>query len=761
MGHRGTRPSAADRAAGGASTPAQGDPSSPAGPSAPAASPSPPSSASSAFSAFSAGPADPANGSAALAGALPAAWAAALADTQTVPMTQEQALRVVSGPSAQVLALSDDPDLARKVGVQTANALIDAHCFQSASLAASIEVLDSCLQHRLASGTRTALLAGLAAAFAEGLRERTRAEQASIHEAVLAAYRAGEARFRTVFRNAPLGIVITDRHGQVLEVNPGLADMLGVEPYTTRGRNIKNLMQVADPDLYWQRHDELVAGRRAAYDIDCRILRSDGGVVWTHLTANAVRDDSGDIALVIGLYEDVTERRHITEQLRHQATHDPLTGLPNRVRLLEEVDDLIRAAAPGERIGLCFLDLDGFKGVNDTLGHQAGDELLTEVARRLVGATDPRRHVVARMGGDEFVLLFPRTPGAGAVVEVVEAVLAAVRRPIVLDGHSLTVTASAGVVERPAAGASAIELLRAADMTLYWAKAAGKAGWALFDEERNAREVHRYALSQALPAALESGELCLVYQPIFSLTDGRPHTVEALARWNHPERGLLDPVEFVPMAEQTGGIVALGRWALRRAAADAMTWPATPDRPAPAVSVNVAVRQVREPGLLDDVREALSAAGLPPRRLCLEITESALMNTAEQGRTGLATLEALADSGIGIAVDDFGTGYSNLARLRDLPATSLKIDASFVADLDRDPADPSAESIMMSLVALAHACGMTVTAEGVETPRQARRLAELGVDYAQGFHYSRPVPAGEVPGLLRAWAALGAVVVGW
>jgi diguanylate cyclase (GGDEF)-like protein/PAS domain S-box-containing protein len=670
-----------------------------------------------------------------------------------------QALRVVAGPAEQVLAVPDDPDLARKVGAQTANALIEAHCFQSASLAATIEVLDEVLQPLLSPVTRTALLAGLAAGFADGLRERTRAEQASIHEAVLAAYRAGEARFRTVFRNAPLGIVITDRHGQVLEVNPGLAEMLGVEPYSTRGRNIRNLMQVADPDAYWRRHHELLAGDRTAYDMDCRILRSDGAVVWTHLTANAVRDDRGDIALVIGLYEDVTERRHITEQLRHQATHDPLTGLPNRVRLLEEVDELIRRAGPGERLGLAFLDLDGFKGVNDTLGHQAGDELLAEVARRLLGATDPRRHVVARMGGDEFVLLFPGTDGPEPMVAVVEAVLAAVRRPIVLDGHSLTVTASAGLVERPAAGASAIELLRAADITLYWAKAAGKAGWALFDEERNAREVHRYALSQALPAALEAGELCLVYQPIFSLADGRPHTVEALVRWDHPERGLLDPVEFVPMAEQTGGIVALGRWALRRAAADAVTWPAAPGRPAPAVAVNVAVRQVREPGLLDDVEGALAAAGLPPGRLCLEITESALMNTAEQGRSGLATLRTLADSGIGIAVDDFGTGYSNLARLRHLPATSLKIDASFVADLDREPVDASAESIMTSLVALAHACGMTVTAEGVETARQARRLAELGVDYAQGFHYSRPVAAEAVPGLLETWAAVGAAVV--
>ncbi|OLE24399.1 MAG: hypothetical protein AUG49_13480 [Catenulispora sp. 13_1_20CM_3_70_7] len=418
------------------------------------------------------------------------------------------------------------------------------------------------------------------------------------------------------------------------------------------------------------------------------------------------------------------------------------------MQLLSAVEELLRSAGPDDRLGLAFLDLDGFKGVNDTLGHQAGDRLLAEVAARLSAATDPLRHVVARMGGDEFVVLFRRTSGPESLFPILERILAEVRRPVLLDGHSVTVTASAGLVERPAEAASATELLRAADITLYWAKSAGKADFALFDEDRNAREVHRYALAQALPAALESGEMFLEYQPIVSLSGGRPPLVEALVRWRHPERGLLRPQEFIPVAEETGAIVELGRWVLERAVGDAASWPA-----GPAVAVNVAVRQVRDPGLVRDVEAALAGSGLPAGRLCLEITESALMDAESENQPGPCPLRVMADRGIGIAVDDFGTGYSNLARLRYLPATALKIDASFVADLGRPEPDRFAESVITSLVVLAHASGMTVTAEGVETADQARRLTVLGVDFGQGFHFSRPVSAAEIPGVLERLAA--------
>jgi diguanylate cyclase (GGDEF)-like protein len=472
------------------------------------------------------------------------------------------------------------------------------------------------------------------------------------------------------------------------------------------------------------------------------------------MQASTVRAADGSVELLIMMFEDITEQRQMNQRLLHQATHDALTGLPNRTMLLETLSELLETAKPEERIGLAFLDLDGFKGVNDTLGHEAGDRLLAEVARRLSQATDPDRHLVARMGGDEFIILVPRTINSACVTDVAKAALAALQEPIILDGRRLSVTASLGLVERAAAGAKPVELLRAADMTLYWAKSDGKARYALFEQERNEREVARYALAQALPAALEHGELFLEYQPIVDLNEGNTYAMEALVRWNHPVRGLLGPGEFVPLAEETGVIVALGRWVLRKAVHDAATWPAAPDGRRVVVAVNVAVRQVNEPDLCADVAEALDSSGLPPELLQLEITETAVMSPGESGRPALETLRALAGLGVRIAIDDFGTGYSNLAYLHRLPASTLKIDYSFVQALTQPTANghDSAEAIVASLITLAHACGMTVTAEGVETTTQASILRGLGAERAQGFLYSRAVPHHRVAEVCKGFA---------
>ena len=700
---------------------------------------------------------------------LASAWARTLTGASSVPMTAARTREFVTQLAELVAHAPADPELARKTGILVASALVDAHYTQPDSLASTFTVLDETFPEGLDQRVSTALRSGLAAGYADALRERTRAEQELIRQAVLAAHRTGEARFRAVFRNTALGIGIADGEGRILEVNQRLAHMLGLEARSARGQDIRDLKQPTDPPEYWIAHDQLLSGERPHYSSDKQFTRPDGTVIWTRMRASTVRSEDGSVELLISVFEDITERRQMNQQLLYQATHDPLTGLPNRTRLLEQLGSFLREAKTGERIGLCFLDLDGFKGVNDTLGHEAGDRLLATVARRLSAATDPARHLVARMGGDEFVILVPHTSGSESVIEVAEAALAAFRQPFLLDGHRLTVTASLGLVERPAVGAEPTELLRAADITLYWAKSDGKACWALFDTERNAREVDRYALSQSMPAALERGELFLEYQPIVDLVHGGVHSLEALVRWNHPVRGLLGPGEFVPLAEETGAIVGLGSWVLRRAVLDASGWPAAPGRPgkdtaaevgpgkAPAVAVNVAVRQVREPGLLAEVHEALAATGLPAERLVLEITESAVMDPGESGRPALETLHALADGRVRIAIDDFGTGYSNLAYLRRLPAHTLKIDSSFVAALPQgeNAGHSSAEAIVTGLITLAHACGMSVTAEGVETKAQADRLRELGADMAQGYYYSRAVPNDQVPALLVRLAEAG------
>ncbi|MET8043870.1 bifunctional diguanylate cyclase/phosphodiesterase [Micromonospora sp. NPDC005215] len=431
-------------------------------------------------------------------------------------------------------------------------------------------------------------------------------------------------------------------------------------------------------------------------------------------------------------------------RFRHQATHDPLTGLPNRTLFTERLTAALNEPGRGaQRVGVCFLDLDRFKVVNDTLGHQVGDRLLVTVAERLCEAMG--EHLVARLGGDEFVILVQRSGGTDDMVALAETALAAVRTPALVDGHELQISASIGIVERQVAGANPSDLMRAADSTLHWAKSAGGARWALYDAERNQRELARYALSAAIPAALERGEFYLDYQPLTSLRDGSLVGVEALVRWRHPELGVLRPDSFIGLAEETGLIVQLGGWVLAEACREAEAW-APGSGAAPFVSVNLAVRQVHRPGLVQEVRALLRQTGLPPERLQLEITESTMMSTAEEP---VRALRVLADLGVRIAIDDFGTGYSNLAYLRDLPVTELKVAGEFVAGLRSPSVGRTDERILASLVSLAHALDLTVTAEGVETAGQAERLRAIGCDAGQGWHFGRPAPADRILARIR------------
>lgn len=674
------------------------------------------------------------------------AFAAVGADA-TDPVAAQALLRELA---AMVLGARAEARPMREAGLAVGRALVDAHYTHPESISASVEVLDQVLPASVSGSARAGLYAGLAEGYAQALRDRTQTEQEETFQAVLATYRSGEARFRAVFGNSGLGIAITDRGGRILEINARMADMLGTQTATARGWDIRELKGATDPAGRWAGFEDLLAGRRLHYAIDKEFVRDDGTAIWTRMRANGVRGASGVVELVLAVFEDITERREMNRRLLHQATHDALTGLPNRALLLDRLASLLERAGPADRVGLCFLDLDGFKSVNDTFGHQVGDHLLTAIARRLSETVDPRRHLVARMGGDEFVILVPDSVGTESATDVADAVIAALRKPVVVSGRRFTVSASIGVVERSIAGAQATDLLRDADVTMYWAKGDGKARWSLFDKERHSHQTRRHALAQALPAAIERGELFLEYQPIVALSDGSAHSMEALVRWNHPQRGLLSPGHFVPLAEENGSIVELGRWVLRQAAADAATWPPAPDgRPVP-VAVNVAVRQLREPGLRADLDSALADAGLPADRLHLEITESALMSPDDEGRPAIRLLHMLADQGIRIVIDDFGTGYSNLAYLRTLPAHTLKIDSSFVAALatDTENGRRPARAIITGLITLAHACGMAATAEGVETSAQAECVRALGAETAQGFHFSRAVPASQVPAVV-------------
>ncbi|MEU3063496.1 EAL domain-containing protein [Streptomyces subrutilus] len=553
--------------------------------------------------------------------------------------------------------------------------------------------------------------------------------------------------YQAAFNAAHLAMAVVDRDGLVVTANPAFAGLLGTEPHALAHRSAADLVDLAAEARTWAAYQEVLRGRQARLRCTRRLKHPDGHSLWTEVTLGPV-PGTGNVLLSVA---DISDRRDLQARLRHLQMHDPVTRLPNRALFFERLSAALEASSYEHgggtgRIGLCYLDLDGFKAVNDTLGHRVGDRLLTAVAARLTQCADQsgygRRggHLVARLGGDEFALLVEDSTGTEQLADLARSVLAAVQEPFDLAGQRLSVSASIGVVERTTAGTSATGLMQAADTTLYWAKADGKARWTLFDPERNAHRMTRQALSSTLRPAVEQGEFELEYQPLVDLESGVVRGVEALVRWNHPQFGTLTPNRFIGIAEEDGSIVQLGQWVLRTACRQARRWQLEQPGDAPVfVSVNVAVRQVWDSDLVGDVAEILAETGLAPQLLQLELTESAVMGSA--GRP-LQALQALSDMGVRIAIDDFGTGYSNLAYLSRLPVSVLKLDGSFVRGFryeeGRHP-NPADETIVEALVQLAHRLGLTVTAECVETAGQAARLRRVGCDTGQGWLYSRAV----------------------
>jgi diguanylate cyclase (GGDEF)-like protein/PAS domain S-box-containing protein len=681
------------------------------------------------------------------------AWAAAAAGANGyLPLSPEDTQRLLYGLTLRLHAAltADGPPTtpAYDVGV----ALVDAHLTDPSLLDRTLSLLGTdFLHHFPAPGPDAAerlagIQGGLAAGYVAALRQRTLAEQERLSMAVLdarkqieQALRASEKRFRAVFAGAAIGIGIGSIDGRILEVNQAFCDMFGYTAEELLQINVDDLvMHPEDISGMWELYSDLLGGLRDHVRVEKRYFRKDGTVMRTDLAVSLIRDEAGQPQFTVAMVADMSETYALADRLRHQAEHDPVTGLPNRTLFFERLTGVLTAAGPDTRVGLCLLDLDGFKMVNDSLGHGVGDELLVIVAERLAKCADRWGHLVARMGGDEFVILVEDPAQTADVVAVAEAALAALAEPVQLAGIPLVVTASVGVLDEPAAPSTAAELVKAADVTLYWAKSDGRARWALFDPVRHEREQARYALASAMPAALARGEFVVEYQPMVRLTDGRLTGVEALVRWRHPELGTLLPKGFVDLAEETGLIVPLGRWVLTEACTQAALWNRRYPDARLMLSVNLAARQASDESIVDDVARILEQTGLPPELLQLELTESAVMDAGDRP---LPSLRRLAAMGVRIAIDDFGTGYSNLAYLRTLPIQNLKLAGPFLAGLREGPPADRDARILDALVRLAHALGLTVTAEAVETDHQAAVLRILGCDSAQGWYYAPAAPA--------------------
>jgi diguanylate cyclase (GGDEF)-like protein/PAS domain S-box-containing protein len=539
-----------------------------------------------------------------------------------------------------------------------------------------------------------------------------------------------------VFESTMEGIMLTDTNGKIISVNSAFTAITGYRAEEVRGRT---------PELFKSdRHDE------AFYDRILRSLSREGmwqGEVWGRhkngdvcpqwAAVNCITDKDGRPKSYVAVFNDISELKQTQARIEHQAFHDPLTGLPNRLLFKDRLDQALkRAQRAGERFAMLYLDLDRFKNVNDSLDHMLGDRLLRTVAERLK-ATTRSSDTFARLGGDEFVVLMSPIRAPADMFATADRVLGAFNEPFVVNEREIYLTVSIGISVYPDDGEDAVTLVRNADLAMYHAKRQGGDAFQLFSSEMYDEVVHRVQLETHLRRALNLGQLRLCYQPVVDASTGVLSGAEALLRWDHPDLGAVSPEKFIPLAEETGLICTIGTWVLEQACRQARAWR---QRGLGDVhtSVNVSARQLVSSAFPNTLRRILREAGISGDALTLEITENTLMSASGQA---VAMLRELKDTGVCISIDDFGTGYSSLSYLKRFPIDALKIDRSFVVDL---PHDKESVAIARSILALARNLGLQVLAEGVETRSQLEFLTAEGCDRIQGFYFSRPVPADQI-----------------
>ncbi|HTZ08560.1 MAG TPA: EAL domain-containing protein [Acidimicrobiales bacterium] len=554
---------------------------------------------------------------------------------------------------------------------------------------------------------------------------------------------ASERRFQSMASCSPVGILEIADDGATRYFNPRLREIVGVDDdfFETH-----SWLECVHPDDRLRATMLARGAGRSGGDVAAsfRLVRPDGELRHVRVLVAPVTGAGGGLGRFVATVQDVSDEVAATEALAFQALHDHLTGLPNRALFLDRLNlELSGSSRSGGSLAVMFLDLDRFKVINDGLGHQAGDDLLRVVAARLLHVVRSGE-TVARLGGDEFTFILHGVEGAGAAAVVAQRILDTLASPIEVGGRDVVVTGSIGIV-LPGPDASAVAILRDADAAMYRAKEAGRCRFEIFDEEQRSAVVRRLTIESELRRAIERDELRVHYQPLVSLCGNEPQGAEALVRWDHPSRGILLPGEFIPVAEESGLIVPLGEWVFRKAASDCASWDRMEDGPdVRRLAVNVSARQLATPSLSPMVHEALRLAGVAPERITVEVTESVIMSDDDTTRRSLEDLRGL---GVSIAIDDFGTGYSSLSSLSNLPVSVVKIDKSFVDQID---AGREGDPIVVAIIEMAHALGLRVVAEGVSREGQRRFLQRCGCDKAQGFLWTPPLPADDFVAWWRA-----------
>lgn len=562
------------------------------------------------------------------------------------------------------------------------------------------------------------------------------------------AIRDNSERFRSAFDHAAIGMALVSPEGRWLQVNRALCALLGYSEAELMATDYLTITHPDDLATALTNIRQLLKGKIPSYQTEKRYVHKQGHEVWVSWNASLARDEYTGSAHLIFQIQDITDRKRAEERLLHDAFHDSLTGLPNRALFM---DHLKMAIARTERhqerqFAVLYLDLDRFKVINDSLGHMVGDQLLIAIASRLKHSLRPA-DTIARLGGDEFTILIEDVADQNEVIYVAERLQYDLSAPFSLSGREVFTTVSIGIAFSSADSAQAEEILRDADTAMYRAKTLGKARYEIFDVAMHAQAVKLLQLETDLRLALEREELFVQYQPIMSLDTFTLSGFEALVRWKHPEHGFISPVDFIPVAEETGLIIPLGEWVLREACYQMRRWHERVPGTAPIfMSVNLSVKQFNQPDLIQKVAAIIRETGLAPQNLKLEITESAITEKIESAAEMMKQLRAI---GVKLSMDDFGTGYSSLSHLHRFPLDTLKIDRSFISLMQDN--DENME-IVRTIVGLAQNLGMDLVAEGVETYDQITVLRKLGCEYGQGYFFSKPIDATDAAGFIADYA---------
>ena len=550
----------------------------------------------------------------------------------------------------------------------------------------------------------------------------------------LAQLQESESRFRSAFDHSAVGMALVDPQGRWLQVNQALCHILGYSERELVGQSFQSLVHPNDLGAALVQVHQLLEGIIPTFQMEQQYLHQNGNTIWVIWSVSLVRDLATKEMRLVFQLQDISERKRAEAQLLHDAFHDGLTGLPNRALFLDHVKLAMERGKryPNRLFAVLFLDFDRFKIVNDSLGHAAGDQLLMAIARRLEVCLRPG-DTIARLGGDEFTVLLEEMKHYSESVEVATRIQQSLEEPFIVNDNELFISVSIGIADNSMGCEQPEDLVRDADTAMYRAKARGAKCHEVFDKTMHLQVASRLQMENDLRRAIERQEFFLCYQPIVLLETGRLAGFEALVRWKHPERGLVSPAQFIPLAEETGLILQIGHWVLQEACRQMRAWQEIYPATFPLqMSVNLSTKQFTQPNLIEQIRAILNDTKLDSQYLKLELTESAVMDNVEAAIKQLAEIRAL---GIELSIDDFGTGYSSLSYLHRFPLNTLKIDRSFVMSMN----EKENIEIVRTIIALAGSLGMVVIAEGVETFDQLTQLRILNCDYGQGYYFSKPV----------------------